>query len=397
VSKKGHVSETPATQLLRAHKIAFTEHPYEYMAHGGAQRGAEMLGLDPFMVIKTLVMQDQDAKPLIVLMHGNRTVSTEEPGAADRLPSRSNRASPRWRSRHSGYMVGGTSPFATRASHAGVCGRRRCWNLPRIVHQRRAPRLPDRHRSAGAAWHCWTPGRCNARWQNSRPGRLSPHKNYLSPRSADLSFTLPSLIAIVASYLIGSLSFAVIVSKALGMADPRSYGSKNPGATNVLRSGNKAAALATLLLDALKGWVPVFFIHQFGAQWGLGAGVAALAGLAAFLGHLYPVFFGFQGGKGVATAAGVLVGIAPWLGLATGATWLIIAVFFRYSSLSSLVAAFFAPAYYLIGGNIAWPLDRTVLIALIIMSLLLFWRHRENIRRLAAGTESKLGSKKKQD
>jgi glycerol-3-phosphate acyltransferase PlsY len=212
-----------------------------------------------------------------------------------------------------------------------------------------------------------------------------------------LTFHLPTLIAIVASYLLGSLSFAVIVSRALGMADPRSYGSKNPGATNVLRSGNKGAALATLLLDAVKGWVPVFVIRHWGAQWGLDDGVAAVAGVAAFLGHLYPVFFGFQGGKGVATAAGVLVGIAPWLGLATGATWLIIAVFFRYSSLSSLVAAFFAPAYYLIGGGIAWPLSRTALVAIIVMSLLLIWRHRENIRRLAAGTESKLGSKKKKD
>jgi acyl phosphate:glycerol-3-phosphate acyltransferase len=212
-----------------------------------------------------------------------------------------------------------------------------------------------------------------------------------------LTFHLPTLIAIVASYLLGSLSFAVIVSRALGMADPRSYGSKNPGATNVLRSGNKGAALATLLLDAIKGWVPVFVIRHWGAQWGLDDGVAAVAGVAAFLGHLYPVFFGFQGGKGVATAAGVLVGIAPWLGLATGATWLIIAVFFRYSSLSSLVAAFFAPAYYLIGGGIAWPLSRTALVAIIVMSLLLIWRHRENIRRLAAGTESRLGSKKKKD
>ncbi|KPU92729.1 glycerol-3-phosphate acyltransferase [Variovorax paradoxus] len=212
-----------------------------------------------------------------------------------------------------------------------------------------------------------------------------------------MTFHLPTLIAIVASYLLGSLSFAVIVSRALGMADPRSYGSKNPGATNVLRSGNKGAALATLLLDAVKGWVPVFVIRHWGAQWGLDDGVAAVAGVAAFLGHLYPVFFGFQGGKGVATAAGVLVGIAPWLGLATGATWLIIAVFFRYSSLSSLVAAFFAPAYYLIGGGIAWPLSRTALVAIIVMSLLLIWRHRENIRRLAAGTESKLGSKKKKD
>ena len=226
---------------------------------------------------------------------------------------------------------------------------------------------------------------------------MRPPKNNTDPRRPALTFHLPTLIAIVASYLLGSLSFAVIVSRALGMADPRSYGSKNPGATNVLRSGNKGAALATLLLDAVKGWVPVFVIRHWGAQWGLDDGVAAVAGVAAFLGHLYPVFFGFQGGKGVATAAGVLVGIAPWLGLATGATWLIIAVFFRYSSLSSLVAAFFAPAYYLIGGGIAWPLSRTALVAIIVMSLLLIWRHRENIRRLAAGTESKLGSKKKKD
>ncbi|AMM23591.1 glycerol-3-phosphate 1-O-acyltransferase PlsY [Variovorax sp. PAMC 28711] len=210
-----------------------------------------------------------------------------------------------------------------------------------------------------------------------------------------MNFHWTSLVAIVASYLIGSLSFAVIVSKALGMADPRSYGSKNPGATNVLRSGRKGAALATLLLDGLKGWVPVFLIRHYGAAYGMGDGVAAVAGLAAFLGHLFPVFFGFQGGKGVATAAGVIVGIAPLLGLATGVTWLIIAVFFRYSSLASLVAAFFAPAYYVVGGNIAWPLDFTVLIALIVISLLLVWRHRENIRRLVAGTESKLGSKTK--
>ncbi|MES1164058.1 MAG: glycerol-3-phosphate acyltransferase, partial [Rhizobacter sp.] len=130
-----------------------------------------------------------------------------------------------------------------------------------------------------------------------------------------MSSYIPSLIAIVLSYLVGSLSFAVIVSKSLGMADPRSYGSKNPGATNVLRSGNKGAALATLLLDALQGWLPVFLIHRFGADWDLGAGTAAVAGLAAFLGHLYSVFFGFQGGKGVATAAGALVGIEPLLGL----------------------------------------------------------------------------------
>ncbi len=209
-----------------------------------------------------------------------------------------------------------------------------------------------------------------------------------------MSSYLPPLIALLLSYLLGSLSFAVIVSRMLGMSDPRSYGSKNPGATNVLRSGRKGAALATLLLDAFKGWLPVFLVQQFGGRWGLGAGVAALAGFAAFLGHLYPVFFGFQGGKGVATAAGVLLGIEPLLGLATGTTWLIIAVFFRYSSLASMVAAFFAPAYYLIGGRIAWPLDPIVLLSMVAISLLLIWRHRENIRRLAAGTESRLGAKK---
>jgi len=212
-----------------------------------------------------------------------------------------------------------------------------------------------------------------------------------------LSLHLPSLVAIVLSYLLGSLSFAVIVSKALGMDDPRSYGSKNPGATNVLRSGNKVAALLTLLLDALKGWLPVFLIQHYGQPWGMGLGTAALAGTAAFLGHLYPVFFGFKGGKGVATGAGALLGIHWLLGLATGGTWLIIALFFRYSSLASIVAAFFAPAYYLLGGNIQWPLHATVLISIAVISLLLVWRHRENIRRLFAGTESKLGSKKKKE
>ncbi|VWX62533.1 Glycerol-3-phosphate acyltransferase [Burkholderiales bacterium 8X] len=211
-----------------------------------------------------------------------------------------------------------------------------------------------------------------------------------------MSSFLPSIVAIVLSYLVGSLSFAVIVSKALGMADPRSYGSKNPGATNVLRSGNKGAALATLLLDALKGWLPVFLVLHAGADYGMGFATAALAGLAAFLGHLYPVFFGFKGGKGVATAAGALFGIAWLLGLATGLTWLIIAFFFRYSSLASMAAAFFAPAYYLIGGDIVWPLDQVALLSIVIISMLLVWRHRENIRRLYDGTESRLGSKNKE-
>ena len=157
--------------------------------------------------------------------------------------------------------------------------------------------------------------------------------------------TLYPALATLAAYLIGSLSFAVIVSRAMGLNDPRTYGSGNPGATNVLRSGNKAAAVLTLLLDALKGFVPVVLVDQFGSRFGLGEGTVALVALAAFLGHLWPVFFRFQGGKGVATAAGVLLGLNPWLGLATLATWVIIAAFFRYSSLAAIVAAVFAPFY----------------------------------------------------
>jgi glycerol-3-phosphate acyltransferase PlsY len=184
------------------------------------------------------------------------------------------------------------------------------------------------------------------------------------------------------------LSFAVIVSRAMGLSDPRSYGSGNPGATNVLRSGSKAAAVVTLALDALKGFLPVWAVAAFGPRWGLGEGTAALAGVAAFLGHLWPVFFRFEGGKGVATAAGALFGLNPWLGLATLATWIIIAAFFRYSSLASLAAAAFAPFYQLLiwgGGATAF--------AVIVMSLLLVWRHEGNIRKLLAGTESKLGHK----
>ena len=150
---------------------------------------------------------------------------------------------------------------------------------------------------------------------------------------------LGPVLATLAAYLIGSLSFAVIVSRAMGLADPRSYGSGNPGATNVLRSGSKAAAVVTLLLDAAKGWLPVMLVKWLGPANGLGEGTQALVGLAAFLGHLWPVFFRFQGGKGVATAAGVLLAFEPWLGVAALASWLIIAIFFRYSSLASIVAA----------------------------------------------------------
>lgn len=202
------------------------------------------------------------------------------------------------------------------------------------------------------------------------------------------------LMATVAAYLIGSLSFAVLVSRAVGLNDPRTYGSKNPGATNVLRSGNKAAAVVTLLLDALKGWLPVVAVKWWGDAWGLGDGTVALVGLAAFLGHLFPVFFRFQGGKGVATAAGVILGFEPWLGLAALLTWAIIAFFFRYSSLASIVTAVFAPAFYLFGRGVAWEAPGDVVLSLAVMGILLVWRHAENINRLLAGKESKLGAKK---
>lgn len=197
-------------------------------------------------------------------------------------------------------------------------------------------------------------------------------------------------LALLLAYLIGSLSFAVIVSRVMGLDDPRSYGSGNPGATNVLRSGNKKAAALTLLLDAVKGLVPVALVMQFGEPYGLDEQVAAWVGLAAFAGHVWPVFFRFQGGKGVATAAGVLLGLSPWLGLATLLTWLLIAYFFRYSSLAALVAAVFAPFYH----ALIWR-PSMVTLALIVMAGLLLWRHSSNISKLLAGTESKIGQGKK--
>ncbi|MCO1369619.1 glycerol-3-phosphate 1-O-acyltransferase PlsY [Burkholderia multivorans] len=196
------------------------------------------------------------------------------------------------------------------------------------------------------------------------------------------------LLAALIAYLIGSVSFAVIVSAAMGLADPRSYGSKNPGATNVLRSGNKKAAILTLIGDAFKGWIAVWLARRYG----LPDVAIAWVAIAVFIGHLYPVFFRFQGGKGVATAAGVLLAVHPVLGLATALTWLIIAFFFRYSSLAALVAAVFAPLFdvFLFGTShnpIAW--------AVLAMSVLLVWRHRGNIAKLLAGEESRIGDKKK--
>ena len=199
-----------------------------------------------------------------------------------------------------------------------------------------------------------------------------------------------SVCVVVLAYLLGSLSFAVIVSKAMHLDDPRSYGSGNPGATNVLRSGNKLAAIFTLLLDAVKGVVAVLIARFLAERLGYGDGVVALAGLASFLGHLYPVFFRFQGGKGVATAAGVLLALNWVIGLACLATWLAIASLTRYSSLAALVTALLAPVYFhFLHG------DSQVVGAVAVMSVLLVWRHRSNITKLLNGTESKLGSKAK--
>jgi acyl phosphate:glycerol-3-phosphate acyltransferase len=199
-----------------------------------------------------------------------------------------------------------------------------------------------------------------------------------------------TLLAIVAAYLIGSISFAVIVSRLLGLADPRSYGSGNPGATNVLRSGSKLGAVLTLAGDAFKGWLAVWLVHRYGPALGVGDWGVALAGVAVFLGHLYPVFFRFKGGKGVATAAGVILAFNPWLALATGVTWLIVAFFFRYSSLAALVAAVFAAFYSAFG----WGFDERF-IALVVIAGFVIYRHQVNIRNLMAGKEQRIGAKSK--
>lgn len=194
--------------------------------------------------------------------------------------------------------------------------------------------------------------------------------------------------AVLAAYLLGSVSFAVVVSRALGLADPRTYGSKNPGATNVLRSGSRLAAVLTLVGDAVKGWLGVWLVQRFGPLAGIGDWGVALAGVAVFLGHLYPVYFGFKGGKGVATAAGVIVALNPWLALAVGLTWLIIAFFFRYSSLASLVASVFAAFYSAFG----WGFDERF-VAIVVIAGFIVYRHQANIRNLIAGKERRIGEK----
>lgn len=195
-----------------------------------------------------------------------------------------------------------------------------------------------------------------------------------------------TIVFVIAAYLLGSVSFAVITSKLFGLADPRTYGSGNPGATNVLRSGKKAAAALTLFGDAAKGWLAVFLAIQFALS---GAQVALIA-LVVFIGHLFPVFLNFKGGKGVATALGVLLALNVWVGLGGLATWLLIALVFRYSSLAALTAAVATPIYSLLLG-----LPREWVLASGIMSLLLIWRHKGNIRNLLAGQESKIGGSKK--
>lgn len=201
------------------------------------------------------------------------------------------------------------------------------------------------------------------------------------------------LLAVLAAYLVGSLSFAVIVSRVMGLSDPRTFGSKNPGATNVLRSGSKVAAVLTLLLDAAKGWLPVVLVKWYGQAYGLGDGTMALVGLAAFLGHVFPVYLKFAGGKGVATALGVLLGFSGWLGLATALIWLLMALVFRYSSLASITAAVLAPVLYVLGDGGLWIMSKSVALCVAVMSLFLLYRHGENINRLIKGTESRLGKK----
>ena len=203
-----------------------------------------------------------------------------------------------------------------------------------------------------------------------------------------MNTTLMTVAMAVGAYLLGSISFAVVASKLFGIADPRTYGSKNPGATNVLRSGNKKAAIATLIGDAAKGWLAVWLAVRYQEQLGVGETAIALVAIAVFLGHLWPVFFRFVGGKGVATAAGVLLGLNVWLGLATLATWLVVAYAFRYSSLAALAAAVFAPFYY----GLLFGID-PILFAVAAMSMLLLFRHSANISNLMAGKESRIGSK----
>ncbi len=203
-----------------------------------------------------------------------------------------------------------------------------------------------------------------------------------------------TLLSLVMAYLIGSISFAIVSSRLFGLQDPRTFGSGNPGATNVLRTGNKKAALLTLLGDAFKGWLAVMLAKWAAPLLGFSDLQVSLVAVAVFLGHIYSLFLGFKGGKGVATAVGVLLALQPWLALATVFTWLIIAFFFRYSSLAAIVSAVFAPAYYYFGSHLAWPFSLYYFWAICVLALILIANHKQNIAKLLAGTESKIGQKK---
>ena len=202
-----------------------------------------------------------------------------------------------------------------------------------------------------------------------------------------MSRFLITVLAVLAAYLLGSVPFAVVASRLFGLADPRSYGSKNPGATNVLRSGHKGAAICTLVGDVAKGWLAVFLAARYAAF--LGDDTVGLVALAVFCGHLYPVFLGFKGGKGVATAAGVLLAIDLRLGLATLGTWLLVAFTLRYSSLAALIAAVGAPIYALL----LWGRNPLVL-AVGVIAILLIGKHWPNLQRLMAGSEPRIGAGK---
>ncbi|HEY9278701.1 MAG TPA: glycerol-3-phosphate 1-O-acyltransferase PlsY [Eoetvoesiella sp.] len=211
---------------------------------------------------------------------------------------------------------------------------------------------------------------------------------------SSITSSIFALIIVFGSYLVGSVSFAVVVSRVMGLQDPRTFGSKNPGATNVLRTGNKKAAILTLLGDAAKGWLAVWITLKLADQFQLSDLVIGLSAVAVFLGHVFPVFLNLKGGKGVATALGVMLALEPWLALATAGTWIIVAYASRYSSLAAIVAAIFAPLYYLFGGNIAWGFSPFICLAIVVISVILLFRHKANIARLMQGKEARIGNKK---
>ncbi|HZH55759.1 glycerol-3-phosphate 1-O-acyltransferase PlsY [Yanghanlia caeni] len=201
---------------------------------------------------------------------------------------------------------------------------------------------------------------------------------------------------ILLAYLLGSIPFAIVISKLMGLQDPRSFGSGNPGATNVLRTGNRKAAVLTLLGDAAKGWLAVMLAYWGHRAFGVTIGVVAACAVAAFLGHVYSFFLKFKGGKGVATGLGVLLGLQPWLALAVALTWLLVAYVSRYSSLAAIIAALLAPLYYLMGAKAVWPMHASFAVAIVIVSVVILHRHKQNISRLLQGKETKIGAGKSQ-